>query len=51
MVNTADLNPGTTYYITAGVEYGLDEYIWIGQAEVTSAATFATTVRGRKRTD
>jgi len=36
MVATSDLVSNKRYYITAGVEYGDEEYVWIGQAEVIS---------------
>ena len=36
MVSTDDLETARDYYITAGVEYGIDEHVWIGQAKVTS---------------
>ena len=32
-----DLLDNTNYYITAGVEYGHEAYIWIGQAEISTA--------------
>ena len=31
-----DVTQGTSYYITAGAEFGDEEYIWIGQAEIVA---------------
>jgi len=36
MVNTDDVMSNQRYFITAGVEFGNEEYVWIGQAEIIS---------------
>ena len=36
VVNTDDLFTATNYHITAGVEYGNEEYVWIGEATVST---------------
>lgn len=37
VVKTADLESGKKYYITAGAEYGNEQYVWVSQREITTA--------------
>ena len=36
LVDTSDKYTGN-YYLTAGVEYGNQAYVWVGQAAITTA--------------
>ena len=33
-VSVDDLDTATDYYLTAGVEYGHEQYVWVGQAHI-----------------
>ena len=37
MVDVGEITTGSNYYITGGMEYGSETYIWVGQQEITAA--------------
>ena len=45
------LKDGKDYYITAGVEYGTEGFIWTGQAKVTTALQSLVLSKGRSSFD